>query len=148
MPVIVIGADSRLGGPIIESLLAREGEVRAFVTDKVAAERLKARRVKVALGDVSDAGHVGAAATRCFTAVIVQEAATDARDRSFAPDAAAVMGGWVEAMRDAGVRRVIWVGADAPITVPVTEYAAIDPTGGEPEAIAAQVAALDDVATL
>ena len=148
MPVIVIGADTPLGGPIIDSLLSRDGEVRAFVTDAAAAERLKGRRVKVALGDVSDFGHVGAAATRCFTAVVVQAAASDDRERSFAADAPAVLTGWVDAIRDADVRRLIWVGADAPESVPTAEYAAIDPTGGDPAAIAAEVAALDEVASL
>lgn len=148
MPVIVIGADTHLGGPIIDSLLARDGEVRAFVTDAEVADRLKARRVKVALGDVSDFGHVGAAATRCFTAVVLSAAATDERERSFAADPQAMRSGWLGAIRDADVRRLIWVGADAPDSVANVEYAAVDPTDAEPAAIAAEVAALDEMAAL
>jgi len=148
MPVIVIGADTPLGGSIIESLLSRDGEVRAFVTDQKSAERLKSQRVKVALGDVSDFGHVGAAATRCFTAVVLQAAATDERERAFATDAQAVMSGWIDAIGEANVRRLIWVGADAPESVAIAEYATIDPTNGDPAAIAAEVAALDELASL
>ncbi len=148
MPVIVIGADTSLGAPIIDALLARDGEVRAFVSEEAAAERLKALHVKVALGDVSDTGHVGAAAMRCFTAVVLDEAARDERERSFAPDAKSVVRGWVEAIKEAQVRRVIWVGSDPPATVPAEEYAPIDPTGQGAEAIAARVAELDDAAAL
>lgn len=148
MPVIVVGADTPLGPAIVEALLARDGEVRAFVTDRSVGETLKGRKVKVAVGDVSDASHVGAAATRCFTAVLLTDAASDARERSFLADSSAVTAAWVDAMREAEVRRVIWVGDGAPDSIPGVEYAAIDPAGAESAAIAAEVAALDEVAAL
>ena len=53
MPVIVIGADTILGDALIDALLTREGEVRAFVTDPDRGLALKGRGVKVATGDVS-----------------------------------------------------------------------------------------------
>ena len=81
MPVIVIGADTPGGEEIVSRLLAREGQVRAFVTDRLVAERLKPLGVKVATGDVSDDSHVGAAATRCFSAVLLTAAASDDRER-------------------------------------------------------------------
>ncbi len=148
MPVIVIGADTALGSPIVRALLDRDGEVRAFVSDAAAGEHLKSQRVKVAMGDVSDTSHVGAAAMRCFTAVVIEEAAHDSRERSFAADRAATVTGWLEALGEAAVHRVIWVGSDPPAAVPAPEYATIDPSGGDPQAIAAEVAALDEVAAL
>ncbi len=62
MPVIVVGADTEIGLASIEGLLARQGEVRAFVTDPEVGASLRERRVKVALGDVSDPSHIEAAA--------------------------------------------------------------------------------------
>ena len=77
-----------------------------------------------------------------------RRAATDERERAFAVDAQAVMSGWIDAIGEANVRRLIWVGADAPESVAVAEYATIDPTNGDPAAIAAEVAALDELASL
>lgn len=146
--MIVVGADTRVGGSIIEALLSRDGEVRAFVTNQAVVERLKAKQVKVAVGDVSDSGHVGAAATRCFTAVLIEEAAEDDRERSFAGDAPSVQTGWLEAMRGAEVHRIIWVGRSGPASLEWVEYATVDPTGADLTAIGAEVAALDEVAEL
>lgn len=113
MPVIVVGADTPTGRAIVEALIQPDREVRAFVSDTAAAEELKRMGVKVALGDVSDPSHVGSACTSCFSAVLVTEAATDDRERSFARTADAVLDGWVEAVSDARVTRVIWVGEGA-----------------------------------
>ena len=85
---------------------------------------------------------------RCFTAVVLEEAAEDNRERSFAPDAEGTVIGWLEALGEAAVHRVIWVGSSPPVAVPAPEYASIDPAGGDPDAIAAEVAALDEVASL
>ena len=76
MPVIVVGADTEIGLASIEGLLARQGEVRAFVTDPAVGASLKERRVKVALGDVSDPSHIEAAALHCFSAVLVGQPPT------------------------------------------------------------------------
>ena len=113
MPVIVVGADTPTGRAIVEALIQPDREVRAFVSDIAVAEDLKRLGVKVALGDVSDPSHVGAACTSCFSAVLVTEAASDNRERSFARTADAVLDGWVEAVADAQVSRVIWVGEGA-----------------------------------
>ena len=53
MPVIVVGADTPVGLSIVSALIEPDREVRAFVTDAEVGVSLKARGVKVALGDVS-----------------------------------------------------------------------------------------------
>ncbi|MEX2278820.1 MAG: NAD(P)H-binding protein [Acidimicrobiia bacterium] len=144
MPVIVVGADTAVGRAIVDALIEPDREVRAFVSDLGVAEELRGQGVKVALGDVSDPSHVGGACTRCFSAVLVTEAASDARERSFARTPGAVLAGWVEAVRDAQVTRVIWVGEGA-IAVPGLEVAKVGVS--EPD-IPARVAELDDAATI
>lgn len=144
MPVIVVGADTPGGEEIVRRLLAREGQVRAFVTDRSVAERLKPLGVKVATGDVSDASHVGAAATRCFSAVLLTAAASDDRERSFASTPAAVVDGWRDAIGEAEVRRAIWVsGSDVAPTTP--EHVVLDPGM---VGLADRIAELDDAAEL
>lgn len=144
MPVIVVGADTTVGRAIIDALIEPGREVRAFVSDLDIADELRAQGVKVALGDVSDPSHVGGACTRCFSAVLVTEAASDGRERSFAETPETVLTGWVEAVRDAHVTRVIWVGEGA-IPVPGVEVATVNVS--EPD-IPARVAALDNAATI
>ncbi len=153
MPVLVIGADTDLGQAVVEALLPRQGEVRAFVTDVDAALALKGRGVKVATGDVSDASHVGGAALNTFSAVLVPEAAFDGRERSFAPTPDAVFAGWAEGLVEAGVRRAIWIedprapGAEAAFAA-VPEVAVV-PAAGRPAAeVAGEVARLDELAEL
>ena len=144
MPVIVIGADTHLGRQIVTALVEPDREVRAFVSDIATAEELRAAGVKVALGDVSDPSHVTGACIRCFSAVLVTEAASDQRERSFAASPEAVLDGWVEAVRDAAVQRVIWVG-DEFRSVPGAECAAVPLSEAD---IADRVVALDDAASL
>lgn len=144
MPVIVVGADTAVGRAIVDALIEPDREVRAFVSDLGAAEELRGQGVKVALGDVSDPSHVGGACTRCFSAVLVTEAASDDRERSFAKTPGAVLSGWVEAVQDAQVTRIIWVGEGA-IPVPGLEVTTV--SGSEPH-IPRRVAELDDAATI
>ena len=94
MPVIVIGADTPTGEAVLDALLPRDGEVRAFVTDVAYGTALKDRGVKVAIGDVSDGSHVGGAAMRAFCAIAAVEAAHDERERSFAKTPDAVVAAW------------------------------------------------------
>ncbi len=110
MPVIVVGADTRVGAATVDALASRVGELRAFVTDPDHGESLKSRGVKVAVGDVSDGSHVGGAALRAFCAVLIGQAAGDDRERSFAGTPEAVVTAWADGLRDAGVARIIWVG--------------------------------------
>lgn len=91
------------------ALVHREGEVRAFVSDPEAGSRLKSQAVKVAIGDVSDSSHVGAAALHCFSVVLLTEAALDERERSFAPTPGLVLEAWAEAIAESGAERAIWV---------------------------------------
>lgn len=112
MPVIVIGADTPVGEATIEAVLPAAAEVRAFISDEQRVDDLKAQGVKVALGDVSDFSHIEAAALNCFCAVLVAEAAVDGRERSFADAVEDVWEGWAAAVRNAGLHRTIWVGAE------------------------------------
>jgi uncharacterized protein YbjT (DUF2867 family) len=142
MPVIVVGADTPVGKAIINALIEPDREVRAFVTDPAAAENLKRRGVKVALGDVSDPSHVEGAATNCFSAVLVAAAADDERERAFASDTRTVLEGWADAVK--GVQRAIWVTADQPPQTKTPEKVTVadDAELGE---IAARVAELDSL---
>lgn len=110
MPVIVVGADTDLGAAIVDALLPQAAELRAFVSDVRAAQRLKARGVKVAIGDVSDDTHVGGAALDTFCAILVADAAADERERSFASSPGEVASAWAAALDAAGTKRAIWVG--------------------------------------
>jgi putative NADH-flavin reductase len=127
MPLIVVGADTRAGEAILEQLDAQEREIRVFVTDEARGLQLKQRGFKVATGDVSDESHVEAACLRCFSAVLITEAAGDDRERSFADSPGEVLEGWARAVSNSQVRRVIWVtGRDHPRT-DVDEVVSVDP---------------------
>lgn len=151
MPVIIVGADTPLGEAVMNELLPRDSQVRAFVSSPQAAAQLKERGVKVALGDVSDGSHVGGAALNAFCAVLIHEAATDDRERSFAADPAAVLAAWAEGVNDAAVARTIVVWDEPPaaelesIGMQRVVVATADRT---PKEIAAEVAMLEDLAEL
>ena len=144
MPAIVIGADTAVGRAIVDALIEPDREVRAFVSDIASAEELREAGVKVALGDVSDPSHIEGACTRCFSAILVTEAAFDDRERSFAHTPEAVLEGWVEAVRGAAVSRVIWVGEGVR---PVDGIEWVQVESSEPD-IPGRVAALDDARSL
>lgn len=143
MPVIVVGADTPIGNRIVEAFVDPGREVRAFVTDEDAGLRLRELGVKVALGDVSDDSHIAGAATRCFSAVLVTEAARDGRERAFARDEAQVLRAWANAV--AGVRRVIWVHDGETPPVKPDEVAVVNPE--EPDVVQ-RVVDLDELAEL
>lgn len=145
MPVIVVGADTTEGAAIIERLYSPNREVRVFVTDEPTGLELKARGFKVAIGDVSDESHVEAASTRCFSAVLIEEAASDDRLRSFASTPDEVLQGWANAVTNSKVRRVIWVTDDDHPEVGASEVARVNPA--DPD-LADQVHALDEAATI
>ena len=141
VPVIVVGADTSAGQAILEGLQKPEREVRAFVSDERVGAQLKKNGFKVALGDVSDESHVETASTRCFSAILIAEAATDDRERSFAGTVEEVLDGWARAVVNSEVTRVIWVSrADHPPT-PIREVARVDPD--DPHLVE-KVVALDD----
>lgn len=141
MPVIVVGADTNPGRAILNRLNQPGREIRAFVSSEEVALELKEEGVKVALGDVSDEGHVEGASLRCFSAVLVAEAASDDRDRAFATAAEEVLTGWARAVANSQVTRVIWVTGSEPPATTIEEVATVDPA--DPE-LADKVAALDD----
>jgi putative NADH-flavin reductase len=151
MPVIVIGADTPIGASVLDALLPRDGEVRAFVSDVETGLALKERSAKVAIGDISDGSHVGGAALNTFCAVVIAEAAIDDRERSFASDPAAVVAAWAEGLADAAVDRIIVV--DHP-DVPVSglagiagQYAVVDGRRS-PEVVATEVERLEGAAAI
>jgi putative NADH-flavin reductase len=145
MPVIVVGADTEAGESIIDELSQPGREIRVFVSDPNRVDSYRARGLKVALGDVSDDSHVWGAATRCFSAVLIAEAAADNRERSFAGSSQAVLEGWADAVTRAGVRRVIWVASDEPPPTPGTETAVVSP---DDPSLATRVAKLDDAQSI
>jgi len=146
MPVIVVGADTPTGEAVVASLTGRDGDVRAFVSSEAAGKRLKARGVKVAVGDISDGSHIGGAARNCFSAVLDPAAAGDGRKLAFAGSVAEVFAAWAEALADAAVTRAIWVGDTVPkaIAAAVSESAAVPPGPN----VAEEIRRLDELAHL
>jgi len=145
MPVIVVGADTQDGRRLVEALIDPGREVRAFVSDPSVGAALKAMGAKVAVGDVSDDSHIEGASTRCFSAILVTEAARDDRERSFASDEAAVLVGWAKAVEASEVRRVIWVSAEDPPPTRVREVAVVSPADTD---LLQKVVDLDDAQTV
>jgi len=145
MPVIIVGADTDLGEAIAKRLYDTQREVRVFVSDADRGQKMKSAGFKVAVGDVSDESHVEAAAARCFSAVLIAEASTDDRERSFATGADQVLAGWAGAVARSAVRRVIWVTEGPHPDTAVEEVAAVDPS--EPD-VPGLVFELDEAASL
>lgn len=141
MPLIVVGADTGAGEAILRRFEQPDREIRVFVTDEARGLELKDRGFKVATGDVSDESHIEAAALRCFSAVLIAEAAKDERERSFASSPDDVLHSWARAVSNSRVSRVIWVTDDEPPETPVGEVALVDPA--DPE-LASAVFDLDD----
>ncbi len=141
MPLIVIGADTGHGEAILRRLEGLDREVRAFVTDEGKGLELRDRGFKVATGDVSDESHVEAASLRCFSAVLIAEAASDSRERAFASSAESVLSGWARAVGNSRVNRVIWVTDGEPPEAKVPEVAVVDPSDSE---LVTKVVELDD----
>jgi uncharacterized protein YbjT (DUF2867 family) len=141
--VIVVGADSPVGRELIPLLAGPDREVRAFVSDPEAGAEFKQLRVKVAVGDLSDEGHLAAACTGCFSAILLTGAATDGRDLSFVPPGIDLSEIWASAVSEAGVQRVIWVGNGPFPPVNAQEVGEVPDLGVFAE-IARQAARLDD----
>lgn len=145
MPVIVVGADTEHGAAIIDRLYDPEREIRVFVSDEERGLQLRERGFKVAIGDVSDESHVEAAALRCFSAVLIAEAASDTRERSFADSPSAVLEGWANAVGNSKVSRVIWVLSGEPPETKAKEVVTVDPRD---PALAGRVFELDEASSL
>jgi hypothetical protein len=149
MPVIVVGADTPLGRAAVDALLPGVGELRVFVSDPDVIQPLKSHGIKVAIGDISDGSHVGGAALNAFCAVLIGDAASDDRERSFADTPQAVVAAWADGLADAGVHRAIWVGDDAVpaatalLADSVAEVAAVQTAGRSAVEIAADIIRLE-----
>ena len=111
MPVIVIGADTDLGHAIVPALRPASGEIRVFASSAEAVARYRPV-IKAAVGDISDGTHVGGAAIGAFCAIVIAAAAYDDRERYFAETPQALFEQWASGLADAGISRVIVVGAD------------------------------------
>jgi uncharacterized protein YbjT (DUF2867 family) len=140
MPVIVIGADTPLGATVIDALTAPGREVRAFVTDGAAADRLRASGIRVAVGDFADGSHISAAALGCFSAVLLAPAADSS------PPEDDVLAVWARSVTAAEIDRAIWVGCRPAGAAP--ETAAVSIEGRSLQEIAGEVADLDERAVL
>lgn len=152
MPVLVVGADTPVGATIVAALADRAGELRCFVTDPDMAAEMRARSAKVALGDVSDGSHVGAAGLNCFSMVFVCAAAIDSRQRAFATTPVQVFEQWQEAITMAGARRIIWVedvdSVGSGSRIEAGELAVVAGADMSDRDIADRVVALDEVSDL
>jgi len=62
-PVLVVGGTGRLGGQVIDELLARGKSVRALVRDATDPGSLQAKGVEIARGDMLDLGSLTSAMT-------------------------------------------------------------------------------------
>jgi uncharacterized protein YbjT (DUF2867 family) len=145
VPLLVVGADHPIGAAVVRLTAAPDREVRAFVSDPEQAFQLKSMGAKVAIGDLSDEGHIGAAATRCFSVAFVIPALDDGRELAFADRPNSLIG-WARAAEQASVTRVIWIGGGAPESrVPESAHVSDE---GEPDLIASRVAEIDDLAKL
>ena len=147
MPVIVVGADTPVGQAVVRAVVPAAAEVRAFISDEQGVDPLRRQGVKVALGDVSDFSHVEAAALNCFCAVLVVDAATDTRERSFANQPCEIVEGWAGAVRNAGLQRIIWVSGDGslvPFPSPAPEVATVV-VGSNLKEATAEVARLEGI---
>ena len=145
MPAIVIGGDTEAGDKILQRLNQPNREVRAFVTDEQAGARLKEAGIKVAIGDLSDEGHVEAASLHCFSAILIAEAACDDRERSFIDDPLEVTRSWARAVTAAGVTRAIWVSQDEPELTGTPESAWVEPRHND---LVEAVVRLDDAQSI
>lgn len=141
MPILIVGADHPIGFRIVEALVHPEREVRAFVSDPGIGAKIKSLGAKVAIGDLSDEGHLAAAATNCFSIAFIEPALADGRELAFLT-AEEVPDSWARAAAEAKVTRVIWVGEKIP-RVGVKEVVRVD--ASDQSAVAAEVARLDDL---
>jgi uncharacterized protein YbjT (DUF2867 family) len=147
MPVIVVGADTPVGRELIPLLAAPDREVRAFVSDPDTGAGFKEQKVKVAVGDLSDEGHLSAACTGCFSAILITSAAEDGRELSFVPPDSEVAQIWAAAVGEAAVKRVIWVGSGPFPPVDAPEIGQVSGTA-DAVATAREAARLDDAVRL
>jgi nucleoside-diphosphate-sugar epimerase len=148
VPVIVVGADHPLGQAVVERIHRPGRELRAFVSSPGAAEPLRRLGVKVAVGDLSDGSHLVGASLHCFSAVLVAAAPADGRELGFAGSVGEALTAWAGAVREAGVKRVIWIAETPPPRAGAPEEISVDPGGRSPLEVAEEVARLDEAIRL
>jgi nucleoside-diphosphate-sugar epimerase len=146
VPVLIVGADHPVGLMIATRLAAPNREVRAFISSPDLGPRLRELAIKVAVGDLSDQSHVAAAATRCFSIVMIEAALSDGRELAFA-DAESTRLAWSRAATEAAVTRAIWVG-DYPPPLATPESAVVPSADRAEEEVVAEAVSLDEIAVL
>ncbi|MDP8977732.1 MAG: NAD(P)H-binding protein, partial [Actinomycetota bacterium] len=112
MPVLVTGAETAAGPPVVRELLRAGGEVRAFLPAGAPADDLRRAGCKVAVGDPDDESRLELALEQAHTVVHVGRGPLD--DPAATLDALA---GVVSAAIGAGCRRLVWtshLGAERP----------------------------------
>ncbi|MGA9597607.1 MAG: hypothetical protein WBV06_15745 [Acidimicrobiia bacterium] len=151
MPVLVIGADTDLGHAIVPALRPASGELRIFASDADAVARYR-EFAKVAIGDISDGTHVGGAATGAFCAIVIAAVAHDDRERYFAATTVELFGQWADGLAEAGIARIIVVGAERELPSPdplhkaAIEYHHVDTAGKSIDQIVSEVTDLEAAA--
>jgi uncharacterized protein YbjT (DUF2867 family) len=109
LPVVVTGADTRLGRLVVDRLTGHGLDLRATVTDREAVRPLVDRGVKTALSDLYDTERLGAVLEDAHTVVHLHGADTGSGAVLDAvPDVLA-------AAEDSGVRRIVTMAALAPV---------------------------------
>jgi len=110
MKVLVTGGTGFVGTAVLHELRARDLDVRALVRSARAAQRVEARGVEPAFGDVTDAGSLVAAARGC-THVIHLVAIIRGRDSDFEHVMVGGTQNVLAAARTTGVQRIVLMSA-------------------------------------
>jgi len=108
--ILVTGGTGFVGPKIVHALRAEERDVRALVRRPESGRQLAAWGVDVAVGDVTDAGHVRAAADGC-THVVHLVAIIRGRPSDFQRVMVDGFRNVLEAARAAGVERIVLMSA-------------------------------------
>jgi uncharacterized protein YbjT (DUF2867 family) len=147
MPVIVVGADTQRSQDLVKRLVEKGGEVRVFISDPEKLEEMRFLGAKVALGDLSDTSHLEGAATGAFCAVVLVEAAADGRELAFSTPEK-LPGEWLEALRAAGITRLILVGDDQSAPAGFPEMRIVGSKGRDPDAILEEILVLEEAGSV
>lgn len=109
MPVVVTGANGRVGRALIPLLVEKGSEVRAVVRRPEAAEELRTLGAKVAVADLSDDDRLAVAFRDAHTVCHLAGTADLASDDLYESVNAGTARSVVEAARRAGVNRFLYL---------------------------------------
>ena len=118
--VLVVGAAGRFAGLVVPVLARRRARVRGLVRDAAQADNVRASGAgEIAVGDLRDRASLHAALRGVDSAFYIAPA--------FQPDEAQIGLGFVQAARDAGVRRIVFSSAIHPVITSLRNHAAKGP---------------------